>query len=377
MSFSYQSGSLPSPAQPHSPSAGLAGYVVQQFVEPERDDDAEADDNADARRAPEQASASASAAAAVRDPFATPQVHLFGLPQWLLRFCFRIRNTLAVYTFLLLCFNALLNVEIYREYTRSVLEHSKHPTETLPQITHALTERSLLQNLYIATLLAPLADLLARIQARNFFKLCLAKAMSHAGFAASLAQCTPSLNSYTLLILKGYRWIVPLIVLMDAGEIVYSAQMWHLQSLRRPPTPVMYVKLCVIVVTAGLTLFDACYLFHMRHVLFSRRGLPRHIHPVFVVWDANHAFRWSSPNSLPDVLEAHADLQGPKFQSQASREIRARIARWNKGMDELAHFGEDEQEEHDEETDSSAAASAHASEDEEYQQAQPLTRAHR
>ncbi len=346
-SFGYQTDSQESPPQ-RSPSGESL-----HFHEPERDIDEEAE--------------------------GTPNTHSartwaeWKVPRSLLRICFRIRNTSVdettfvlhtmrrmrahslrpvcvsicramVYSFLLLLFNVWLNIEVYRETIRSAIDRAKEHAEdrSLPTLPEALSQRSLLQNLYIASLLGPLSDLLSRIVARNFFKLCLAKSMSHCRLAASLAQCTPSLNAYTLLILRGSGHWIPLILLLDLGEYIYSIRLWQYQQQRQVATSlIMYIKLVVVGWTAALCLFDICYLYTRRRFLL--RPLPPHLHPVYICWDANHQFHWSSPNNMLDLLEEHEEIHGAKFQTQESREIRRRIARWNQGEEALEHFGEEQE----------------------------------
>jgi len=86
------------------------------------------------------------------------------IPAPLLRSFYRVRNTLAIYNFFTIyCLNAMLNIEIYREY----MEEHGSTTGAAKDFTH----RSLAQQLYIVSLAAPLGDVLVRVLARNFLKL--------------------------------------------------------------------------------------------------------------------------------------------------------------------------------------------------------------
>jgi hypothetical protein len=311
MSFSgYQSGGgLPSPPQPDTPERGSRRHAqtnLQLFHEPDRD-------------APDPVIQAVKAA-------------IFGLPPWIVRFFFRIRNAIVVYSFFLYCLNALLNLEIYREYIRRTLETTTeevrhgHRVEVLTRPAEGWLQRSWLENLYILTLMAPLADVLSRVIARNFFKLALAKSMSHASFAASLGICCPSLNTDALLILRGSSWAIFIVLFLDVGEVVYSLLMWN--SMSGEETMAMWLKLGFIATTGSMWIWDVVTLFQLRRFLFH--PLPAHINPIYVLYDANELFHWSSPNSILDLLEAHEDPLGPKCTSRESLEIRRRIARWNK-----------------------------------------------
>jgi len=132
----------PDSAAHHAFSSSALGRVQQHFNEPPRD-------------------------------VADVTESLWGLPPWLVRIFFRIRNTLSIYNFFTVyCFNALLNTEIYREYMS--LDTAEGAASAAAK-GHLPNKRTMVENLYILTLMAPLADVLVRILARNFFKLNLAK----------------------------------------------------------------------------------------------------------------------------------------------------------------------------------------------------------
>lgn len=74
--------------------------------------------------------------------------------------------------------------------------------------------------------------------------------------------------------------------------------------------------------------------------------LPAHLNPVYVCWDANRQFHWSSANSLLDVMVSHEDVRGPKFVSEEGRSVRKRIAEWNMDEAALAHVAPGDDEHH-------------------------------
>ena len=216
--------------------------------------------------------------------------------------------------------------------------------------------------------------------------------MSHASFTSSLAMCTPSLNTYALMLLRGSGWSVIVVLLLDIGEVVYSLLMWRLQQVK---TEAMWIKLAFIVFTLAMFVWDVVTLVQMRRFFGSAmphvhthckcncaheqaaqsavgcvtlhwrslsgrseshrivrsfvRGVcvcasPAHLNPVYVCWDANRQFHWSSANSLLDVMVSHEDVRGPKFVSEEGRSVRKRIAEWNMDETDLAHVapGDDE-----------------------------------
>lgn len=267
-----------------------------------------------------------------------------GLPGWVVNLTHRIRNGLSVYNFFFIsCLNALLNLEIYREYMES------HGGDT------AVYHRTWFENLYIATLFAPLVDVIVRILARNAYKLNLAKSQSHVGVASSLAICAPSLNSYAILMLLGHAKTILFVMLLDLLEICYSFYMWTLQPVK---SEALWTKLFFLGLTSIFFVWDTLVLVQYRRWLFH--DLPKHMHPIFICWDVNRAFHWSSANSIFSIMEAHEDVHSATFTSPESVAVRKRIAAANQGEEAIGLIGEDQAEgsragrHHDESEDSDA-----------------------
>jgi hypothetical protein len=253
------------------------------------------------------------------------QREICGIPGWMVNMYYRVRNALSIYSFFwIYCLNALLNLEIYREYMDT------HGGAT------AAYHRTMFENLYIATLFAPLVDVIVRILARNAYKLNLAKSQSHVGVTASLAICTPSLNSYAILMLHRYAKTIFFVMFLDMVEICYSIYMWTLQPVK---SEALWIKLFFLGLTSIFFIWDSVVLFEYRRFF---RGLPPHMHPIFICWDVNREFHWSSPNSIFSVMETHEDLHSVKFTAPEYTAVRKRIAQWNEGEEAIGMIGEDE-----------------------------------
>jgi len=265
------------------------------------------------------------------------------IPAPLLRSFYRVRNTLAIYNFFTIyCLNAMLNIEIYREY----MEEHGSTTGAAKDFTH----RSLAQQLYIVSLAAPLGDVLVRVLARNFLKLNLVRAQASISFPASLSITTPSLNAYALLLMKGMRGTVLLVLTLDILEVVYTLYMFFIRSGGLSNFNPGAVGTKMIMLGWSVTMFcvDVGFLLHWRRFF---KPLPRHMNPIYICWDAAHSFHWSSPNSIFDLMEEHEHLDSSKFHSRESRRIRKMIATFNQDQEELVAFAMTEgQEQDDEET---------------------------
>lgn len=214
------------------------------------------------------------------------------------------------------CLNALLNVEIYREYMDT---HS----------STSVYSRTWFENFYIATLAAPLVDVLVRCLARNFLKLNLAKAQAHCSLPSSLSICTPSMNAYALLVLRRNPKTILCVITLDLLEILYSLYMWTLQPVK---TEALWIKLGFLIVTSILWIWDVVELWFYRRFIGD---LPPHVNPIYVCWDVNRSFHWSSENHIFKLLERHEDPKSFLFTTDESRQVRKRIAEWNEGEDGL------------------------------------------
>jgi hypothetical protein len=298
-------------------------------------------------------------------------------PAWIVRTFYRSKNMFSVYSFFLIyCLNALLNLQIYIHYMES---HSSSASSKGPDaIANQLYERSFLENLYIVTLTAPLIGVLFRVQARNYYKLTLAQSQTHAGITSSLAICTPSLNTYALLLLAGRGKWIAFIMGMDVLEIVYSAYMWAAQPVK---TQALWIKLGFIAITTIIITVDLVILVQLRRFLFNSQGeerrrgeresddasmlaalecvtdvcsslllshssfldpdLPRHIHPIYVCWDVNHSFHWSSANSIFTLIESHEEFTDGEFFTPDAKRTRKRIQEWNEGEVHIEHVQEE------------------------------------
>jgi hypothetical protein len=79
-------------------------------------------------------------------------------------------------------------------------------------------------------------------------------------------MCTPSLNTYALMLLRGSGWSVVVVLLLDIGEVVYSLLMWRLQQVK---TEAMWIKLAFIVFTLAMFVWDVATLVQMRRFFRS------------------------------------------------------------------------------------------------------------